>query len=92
MNQEHYMDLHALKNEGWTNVEIAQELNYRPATVAKWLNAGGPPGRAATDVERPVMTAVWRARIEALWSSPLHEILTDADNSEHPALLHALTL
>ena len=62
MNQKQYMDLHSLKNEGWTNVEIAQELGHHPATVAKWLNAGGPPGRAATDVERPVMTAVWRAR------------------------------
>lgn len=47
------MDLHSLKNEGWTNVEIAQELGYHPATVAKWLNADGPPDRAATDVERP---------------------------------------
>jgi len=60
------MDLHSLKNEGWTNVEIAQELGCHPATVAEWLNADGPPGRAATDVERPVMTAVWRERIEAL--------------------------
>ena len=23
MNQEHYMELHSLKNEGWTNREIA---------------------------------------------------------------------
>lgn len=60
------MDLHSLKNEGWTNIEIAQELGYHPATVAKWLNASGPPHRAATDAEQPVMTVVWRERIEAL--------------------------
>ena len=60
------MDVHALKNEGWTNTEIAEELGYHPATVAKWLKAGSPPERAAADGERPVMTALWRARVEAL--------------------------
>ena len=30
------MDLHALKNEGWTNKEIVEELGYH-RTVAKWL-------------------------------------------------------
>lgn len=60
------MDLHSLKSEGWTNVEIAEELGYHPATVAKWLKASGPPDRAAAGVERPVMTVVWRERIEAL--------------------------
>ena len=62
------MDLHSLENEGWTNIEIAEELGYHPATVAKWLKAGSPPDRVAAAGERPVMTAVWRARIEALLS------------------------
>lgn len=44
LNQEEYVRLHELKNEGWTNREIAEELGYHPATVAKWLNQGGPPG------------------------------------------------
>ena len=60
------MDLHALKNEGWTNREIAEELGYHPATVRKWLEAGGPPNRVAAADERRVMTSVWQARIEAL--------------------------
>ena len=63
MNQEHHVEVHALKNESWTNIEIAEELGYHPATVAKWLKADGPPERAAVDRERPVMTALWRARI-----------------------------
>lgn len=62
------MDLHALKNEGWTNVEIAEELGYHSATISKWLKADGPPESAPTDVERPVMTVLWRERIEALLS------------------------
>ena len=60
------MDLHALKNEGWTSKEIAEELGYHPATVAKWLKAGGPPKGVPAAEEGPVMTAVWRARVEAL--------------------------
>ena len=66
MNQEEYVDLHALKNEGWTNKEIAEELGFHPATVAKWLKAGGPPGRVEVPDERRVMTQRWRARVEAL--------------------------
>ena len=60
------MDLHALNNEGWTNTEIGEELGYHPVTVAKWLKAGDPPERVAAADGRPVMTSVWRARIEAL--------------------------
>lgn len=60
------MDLHSLKNEGWTNTEIAEELGYHPATVAKWLKADGPPKGVAAAGEGPVMTGVWRARVEAL--------------------------
>ena len=29
MNQEGYMDLHALKNGGWTNKEISEELGVQ---------------------------------------------------------------
>ena len=66
MNQEDYMDLYSLKNEGWTNTEIAEELGYHPATLAEWLKAGDPPTGAAAGGERLVMTSVWRARIKAL--------------------------
>ena len=60
------MDLHSLKNEGWTSKEIAEELGYHPATVAKCLKADGPPKGVAAVGEGPVMTGVWRARVEAL--------------------------
>ena len=60
------MDLHSRKNEGWTNKEIAEKLGYHPATVAKWLKAGGPPEAVVVSDECRVMTAVWRARIGVL--------------------------
>ena len=59
MNQEEYMDLHALKNEGWTNKEISEELGFHPATVRKWLEAGGPPKRVVAPDGRRVMTAAY---------------------------------
>lgn len=74
------MDVHALKNEGWTNAEIAEELGYHRATVAKWLEAGGPPEGAAADVERPVMTVVWRERIEVLLSRHPRLLATSVHN------------
>jgi hypothetical protein len=43
MTQEEYMDLLALSRQGKTIVEIADELDYHPATIAKWLKDGGPP-------------------------------------------------
>ncbi len=41
--QEEYTDLLALSRQGKTIVEIADELDYHPATIAKWLKDGGPP-------------------------------------------------
>ena len=46
LSQEEFMDLCALKRQGLSNREIAAQLGYHPATVAKWLRAGGPPGHA----------------------------------------------
>lgn len=66
MNQEEYVDIHALNKQGWTAVEIANETGFHPATIRKWLNADGPPSRVEVSDERRVMTAGWRARIETL--------------------------
>ena len=65
MNQEEYVDVHALKIEGWTAVEIADETGFHPATISKWLKQG-PPVKVEMPDERRVMTAAWRARIETL--------------------------
>jgi IS30 family transposase len=43
MTQEEYMDLLALRRQGKTIAEIADELGYHPATVSGWLKNGGPP-------------------------------------------------
>jgi transcriptional regulator with XRE-family HTH domain len=64
--QEEYLTLLDLHRQGWTKKEIAAELGYHPATIAKWLAAGGPPSpRVVPDSER-VMTERRRQRIAQL--------------------------
>ena len=43
MTQEEYMDVVALRAQGFTITEIAEELGYHPATISGWLKTGGPP-------------------------------------------------
>ena len=66
MTQGEFMDVTKLQAEGLTVKEIAAELGYHPATVSKWLTAGGPPpARVKTDDAR-VMDAYWRGRVDAI--------------------------
>lgn len=63
------MKVHDLHRQGWSRKEIAAELGYHPATVAKWLRKGGPPQpRVVPDAER-VMTERWRRRVAGLLES-----------------------
>ena len=44
LTQEEYVHrVLELQRQGWSIKEIAAEVEYRPATVSKWLKAGGPP-------------------------------------------------
>ena len=74
------MDLHALKNEGWTNKEISEELGFHPVTIRKWLEAGGPPVGVVVADERRVMTAGWRSRIEVLLGAHPRLLATSVHN------------
>jgi IS30 family transposase len=58
--------VHDLKRQGWTNREIAAELGFHPATIAKWLRTDGPPVRPVVPDEARVMTVRWQARLAAL--------------------------
>jgi transposase len=65
LNQEDYVKVLDLHRQGWSNKEIAAELGYHPATIAKHLKGGPPASRAVPDEDR-VMTSRWRRRIEQL--------------------------
>jgi transposase len=70
LTEEEYMDVLALRRQGLTIAEIASETGYHPATISKWLNAGGPPARRRQQGP-PVIDERWSARIaELLRRSP----------------------
>ena len=62
MTQEEYMDVMAMKRQGLTINEIAEETGYHPATISKWLKLvassdqeGDDPGghrRALVEADR----------------------------------------
>jgi transposase len=71
LSQEEYVhDVLRLKHQGLTVTEIARELGYHPVTIAKWLDAGGPPEKRR--VAGPALIDErWAARIaELLRRSP----------------------
>jgi len=64
MTQEEFMDVVALRRQGWTITDIAAAVGRHPDTVAKWLRAGGPP--AGRRVVETVIDQRWARRIEEL--------------------------
>jgi transposase len=64
MTQEEFMDVVAMRRQGWTITDIAAAVGRHPDTVAKWLKAGGPPVRR--QVVDTVIDARWARRVEEL--------------------------
>ena len=42
MTQEEFMDVMAMKRQGLSIKEIAEETGYHPSTISNWLKNGGP--------------------------------------------------
>jgi transposase len=66
LTQEEFMDVLKLRHEGFTITEIADELGYHPATIARWIAAGGPPPARETDRSELLIDERWACRIELL--------------------------
>ncbi len=64
MTQEEFMDVVALRRQGWTITDIAAEIGHHPETVSKWLKQGGPPARR--QVAATVIDGRWVVRIDQL--------------------------
>ena len=76
MTQEEYVEkVLALKRQGWTIGEIAEEVGYHPQTVSKWLKDGGPPPTRTIDPASRVVDARWAGRIQKLVQPPAERIL-----------------
>jgi transposase len=65
MTQEEFMDVMAMKRQGLSIKEIAEETGYHPSAISNWLKNGGP-----TEKRSPLSPAViderWAARIAEL--------------------------
>ena len=59
------MDAMAMKRQGLTIKEIADELGYHPSTISSWLKNGGPPPKRESVVS-PAIDGRWAARIAEL--------------------------
>jgi IS30 family transposase len=70
LTQEEYMEVLALRRQGWTIAEIADELGYHPATISSWLRNGRPPARRAVAPAQRVVDQRWAARIAELIAPP----------------------
>lgn len=66
LTQEEFMDVLAMRRQGLSVAEIVAETEYHPATISKWLKAGGPP---------PARAATAPAAIDARWSARIDELL-----------------
>jgi transposase len=65
MTQEEFMDVMAMKRQGLSIKEIAEETGYHPSTISNWLRNGGPPKKRSS-VGLPVIDERWAARIAEL--------------------------
>lgn len=66
LTQEEYMDVVALRAQGFTIAEIAEDLGYHPATISRWLKAGGPPPAREVDRSLLLVDDWWATRIDQL--------------------------
>jgi transposase len=66
LGQEEFMDVLAMRRQGLSIKEIAEQVGYHPATVSKWIKAGGPPARRRVGDDSRVLNARWRARLDEL--------------------------
>lgn len=69
MTQEEYHQAVALRRQGLTIKETAQRLGYHPATISKWIRAGGPPEAKVMPPEARVLDPRWATRISELLSA-----------------------
>ena len=66
MNQETYVNIKDLREQGWTLEEIAEETGWHPATISKRLKQGPPTAKRAVPDEAKVMNARWSEKVETL--------------------------
>ena len=63
MTNEEYQQVIALRAQGLTIKETARRLGYHPATISKWIRAGGPPDARVAPSANRVLDSRWAQRV-----------------------------
>ncbi len=66
MNQETYVNMKELREQGWTITEIAAETGFHPATISKYLKQGPPAVKRPVPDSSKVMNAHWSEKVQTL--------------------------
>ena len=66
MNQEMYVNIKDLREQGWTLEEISAETGWHPATISRRLRQGPPPAKRPTPDSSKVMNARWSEKVQTL--------------------------
>lgn len=66
MNQETYVMIKGLREQGWTLDEIAEVTGFHPATISNRLKQGEPPVTRRVRDDALVMNAHWKERTRLL--------------------------
>ena len=65
MTREEFLDVMAMKRQGMSIKEIAEDTGYHPSTISSWLKNGGPPAKRSGP-NPPVIDEAWSSRIAEL--------------------------
>lgn len=98
MTKEEYQQVVALRAQGLTIKQTARRLGYHPATISKWIRAGGPPdARIAASASR-VLDSRWAQRVAQLladdpeiFGTQVHRILeAEGFQGSYPSVVRHL--
>ena len=64
LTQEEFMDVLAMRRQGLSIREISDATGYHPATISRWVKAGGPP---------PSRAGTTPAAIDGRWSKRIDQ-------------------
>jgi transposase len=97
LTQEEFMDVLAMRRQGLSISEIAEETGYHPATISKWVKSGGPP-LARRGTTPAAIDERWSKRIDQLLigaprllATSVFEILrTEGFSGSYPSVVREL--